>query len=348
MKTKIVYVVASHADDYYMEQAFVSAWSVRHYNSNCLIEIVCDQDTMNTFDSGVRAQYKYLFDKFIVLDFQEEQCIMERSRSMKTRLREIVEGDFLYLDTDTIVCGDLSCVDGFNFDLGLVSDCNCEFGKFINWKVVVSRTRRLYDVDISAETRYFNSGVIYAKDCKSTHSFYRYWNELWKGRIAEPDGLKDQCALAVANIKCNHLIYEMSGDFNCQIKASIQYLHTSKVIHYFNCMFPELEGLNPFYSDSIFENVRNNGITEDIQFKILNNKSLFSSPSVLVDCEVVMLWRKFLDTTSEREFEEKVKSTNSYSVISYTWRHFPIIMRFNEYILEVVIRLYKRAIRLFL
>lgn len=58
MKTKIVYVVASLSADIYMEQAIASAWSARYYNPDCRIEMVCDQDTFATLDSGIRLHYK--------------------------------------------------------------------------------------------------------------------------------------------------------------------------------------------------------------------------------------------------------------------------------------------------
>lgn len=338
MKTKIVYVVASLNDDIYMEQAIVSAWSARYYNPDCQIEMVCDQDTFSTLSSGIRAQYKTLFNNIHVRDFLPEQSMMERSRWLKTTLRNIIEGDYLYLDTDTVVCADLSYVDEFDFDLGMALDQNCEFSSFIFREAVIKRAVRLYSVDISNEPKYFNAGIAYVKDTSSTRDFYGTWHKIWHSKRFEKEGLKDQSALAATNIKHGHLITEMSGDLNCQVMASIQYLHTAKIMHYFNTLFTAKKAINPFYGRDMFDYVKTYGITENVQYKILNNKSLFVSPSMPVPREAAMLWRKHLSTS---EFEKTIKSSNSYYTISFIWQKYPRIMRIIEFILGTMIRLHQ-------
>lgn len=334
MKTKIVYVVASLDDDIYMEQAIVSAWSARHYNPECRIEMACDQDTYATLTIGIRAKYKSLFDQIHVREFQPEQSMMERSRWLKTTLREIIEGDYLYLDADTVVCADLSYIDDFDCDLGMVLDQNCEFNNFLYRDGVIKRTKRLYNVDISDEPCYFNAGVSYVKDTIPAHEFYRSWHEMWKSKRYESEGLKDQSALAAVNIKHNHLITEISGDLNCQVMSSIQYLHTAKVMHFFNTLFTAKNDLNPFYGKSLYEKVKKEGLSEDIVHKILNNKSLFSSPSMPVPYEGAMLWRKHLAKPTPSEIlEANIKTTNSYFLLYSLWYRIPKCMKILDSIL---------------
>ena len=52
-----------------------------------------------------------LVDNIVMRKFSEEINNRERSRSLKTNLRHIVSGDYLFIDTDTIITGDLSFVD---------------------------------------------------------------------------------------------------------------------------------------------------------------------------------------------------------------------------------------------
>lgn len=324
MKTKIVYVVASLNDDIYMEQAIVSAWSARYYNPDCQIEMVCDQDTFSTLGSGIRSQYKTLFNNIHVREFLPEQSMMERSRWLKTTLREVIEGDFLYLDTDTVVCADLSYVDEFDFDLGMALDQNCEFSSFIFREAVIKRAVRLYSVDISNEPKYFNAGIAYVKDTSTTRDFYGTWHKIWYSKRFEKEGLKDQSALAATNIKHDHLITEMSGDLNCQVMASIQYLHTAKIMHYFNTLFTVGSAVNPFYGKSLFEYVKNYGITEEIQYKIINNKSLFSSPSMPVPREGAMLWR---DYCKGKFVPSRLTKTQSFYALGYLSSVHPKLFR---------------------
>lgn len=341
MKTKIVYVVASLDDDIYMEQAIVSAWSARHYNPDCRIEMVCDQDTFATLESGIRAQNKYLFDEVHVREFQPEQGMMERSRWLKTTLREIIEGDYLYLDTDTVVCADLSYIDNFKCELGMAFDQNCEFNDFLYRNGVINRTKRLYNVDISNEPNYFNSGVSYVKDTISSRDFYNSWHELWKSKRYENEGLKDQSALAATNIMHNHLIAEITGDLNCQVMSSIQYLHTAQVMHFYNTLFTaDGPSLSPFYGKSLFLEVKEKGITEGIAYKILHCKSLFVSPSMPVPREGAILWRKHLSKpTPTRVLEARIESSNSYHLICSLWHRMPWFMKIIDVIIGVPLRM---------
>lgn len=335
MKTKIVYVVASLDADIYMEQALVSAWSARHYNPDSCIEMVCDQDTFATLDSGIRAQYKSLFNQIHVLDFLPSQSMKERSRWMKTSLRQIIEGDYLFLDTDTVVCSNLSFVDDYGFDIGMVLDQNCEMKDFLYATGVIARTKRLFKIDISAESKYFNSGVAYVKDNKQTHQFYEKWHQMWKSKIHADDGIKDQSSLAATNYILGHVITEMSGDMNCQIMASIQYLHTAHIMHFFNTLFTAKgPSLSPFYGESLFLLVKEKGINEDIADKILHCKSLFTSPSMPVPREGVMLWSDHLNhSISSETFEDRLKTTNTYYLIYSLWYRIPKFMRIVDYLL---------------
>lgn len=340
MRTKIVYVVASLDDDIYMEQAIVSAWSVRHYNPDCRIEMVCCQDTFATLNSGVRAQYKSLFDQIHVCEFQPEQSMMERSRWMKTTLREIIEGDYLFLDTDTVVCADLSYVDDFNFEIGMVLDCNCEFRKTLVCDWVIPTMKEMYDIDVSKETNYFNGGVAFVRDCKLTREFYRHWNELWVHSLRHFNKWKDQQPLMKANIDMGYVITEMSGNLNCQVAESIQYLHTAHVMHFFNSLLGVSYEMSPFYRD-LYHCVKLRGITAEEENAIICCKSSFTSPSMPVPREGAVLWRQHLAPTPAMKLDSMIRSSNSYYVISRFWLRFPRFMRFVENVFGGLIRIFR-------
>lgn len=330
MKTKIVYVVASLDDDIYMEQAIVSAWSARHFNPDCRIEMVCDQDTFATLNSGIRAQYKNLFDQIHIREFLPEQGMKERSRWLKTTLREIVEGDFLYLDTDTVVCADLSYVDDFDFDLGMVLDCNCQFSKTLVFDWVVPTMKQMYKIDVSRETLYFNSGVAFVRDCQLTREFYKRWNELWVHSMQHFGKLKDQQPLMKANIDMGYVITELSGDLNCQVAESIQYLHTAHVMHFFNSLLGVSYEMSPFYKD-LYLCVKLKGITTDEENTIILCKSSFTSPSMPVPYEGAMLWRKHLKkSAATKVIEATIEASNSYRLLFCLWNRIPMFMHISD------------------
>lgn len=344
MKTKIVYVVASLDADIYMEQALVSAWSARHYNQDSRIEMVCDQDTFATLDSGIRAHYKSLFDQIHVREFQPEQSMKERSRWLKTSLREIIDGNYLFLDTDTVVCSNLSFVDDYGFDIGMVLDQNCEMKDFLYAPGVTARTKKYFNIDISSETQYFNSGVAYVKDSKQSHLFYEKWHELWKSKIQEIEGLKDQSSLAATNVLLGHQITEMSGDMNCQIMVSIQHLHTAHIMHFYNTLFiANGPSLSPFYGKTLFQEVKERGITEDIAYKILHCKSLFASPSMPVPYEGAKLWKSYCANKSD----VYLLDTNVLMIIKYIHRSYPKVFGMMESFVTSIIN-FRRRIKRFI
>lgn len=318
-----------------MEQAIVSAWSARYYNPGCYIVMVCCQDTFATLEHGYRKEYKSLFDEIIVREFQSEQGMIERSRWMKTSLRNIVDGDLLYIDTDTVVCGDLSFLDNYNYDIGMVLDCNCEFSNCLVYDNVVTQMKKIYKVDVRNETFYFNSGVIFVRDCQSTRDFYRRWNELWVYSLKKFNIMKDQQPLMKANIDMGYAIAELSGNMNCQVAESIQYLYSAFIVHFLNNLNGKFDMVSPFYGE-IFKKVKQSGIDNDLKEKIINCKMSFSSPSMLVSRDVALLWREYLSIGG---FPRQLLSTKTFCTLNYTFQHFPRLMWCMEKICAVLISL---------
>lgn len=296
MNTKIVYVVASLDDDIYMEQAIVSAWSVRHYNPDCHIEMVCDQDTLATLDSGIRAQYKSLFSKINVREFQPEQSMMERSRWMKTSLRQIIEGDYLYLDTDTVVCAELSYIDNFDFELGIVRDINCELKDSIFLGITQDRYYSLYHEKIELDDIYYNSGVIYAKDTKSNYIFWENWHNLWKQNRHTPSGIYDQAHLYRANKLCGNIVHTMDDRMNCQVIADVADINEAYIMHFFNNHWTKNNIVSPLLDEQFYYYVKKNW-TSQIEEIILHCKTNFKRPSVIVDKECFLFYFQYNSLT---------------------------------------------------
>ncbi|MDO4957523.1 MAG: hypothetical protein Q4E60_10975 [Bacteroidales bacterium] len=334
MKTKIVYVVASLGDDVFMEQAFVSAWSARHYNSSCQIEMVCDQDTEKTLSEGVRKEYKSLFNKIIKVNLDDEYSMVERSRMMKTNLRELIEGDFIYFDTDTVICGDLSYIDQYDLDIGLVYDNNCSFDKYIIRPNVINKMQKIFGCDVSKETEYFNSGVVYCKDSLLAHEFYAKWHENWLFSRSVFKEFKDQPPLMKANIDMGHIVTELTGRLNCQVVASIQYLHEAEVLHFYNNFLGKSTSIHPFMDVEFYKQVKKEGLTDDITMMILRCKNLFTSPSMPVPLEGAQLWRENLSSS----IDKRIKVSNFYHLLYSLWYRIPMFMRVMDIIIGVPIR----------
>lgn len=286
MNTKIVYVVVSSFDDIFLEQAWVSMWSLKHYNPNAEVVMIADEETLRTTEDSRRKGILELVDKRISVHFEAAISNKERSRALKIQSRQLVEGDFLYIDSDTVIADEFPEVDNFDFDIGTVYDLHMPTPYDAKEKRKWVKALTGYDFGTD-EYNYFNGGLCYVKDNPVAHEFFDRWMQNWK--IYKDRGLfLDQPALNITNHQMGGVITPMSGIYNCMIPFSIKYLHTAKIIHFFTS---DLSGMrmsliSPFQRKDIFLNVRNIGeISSDIQQTIINCKSEFDTPSMPIDNE---------------------------------------------------------------
>jgi hypothetical protein len=115
-----------------------------------------------------------------------------RSRFIKTQIRNVVEGDFLFLDADTVAVS--------RFDGLIESDAPITAaldrspvdppGAFPKWV-----TPDFIRLGWRHPTRfYLNSGVVFWKDCEQARALGRLWHEKWLVYTTSVDNPADQPA----------------------------------------------------------------------------------------------------------------------------------------------------------
>ena len=230
MKTKIVYVLVSDSSDYYYEQALISVTSARMWNSDAEIVVVVDDRTNVTLTDGREALGNVVQQK-IVVNLSPEMNKKRRSRILKTSLRELVVGDFLYIDTDTVVCDSLAEIDNFCCEIGAVLDQHTTLQRMRDYQVL-ERVQLLGGTIEDGDT-YYNGGVFYVKDTSRTHIFFRDWRMLYEQGLDK--GMdRDQPALFLCNKK-HQLIESLNGVYNCLIfSGGLPFLADAKILHAFN------------------------------------------------------------------------------------------------------------------
>ena len=279
MKTKIVYVLVSLESDIYLEQAWVSIFSLRHFNKEVAVEIVCDDRTAERIRTQSPEEFRQLAGKIVSVPFAEDVSNRERSRWLKTNLRNLVNGDFLFLDTDTIITDSLSEIDTFGFDLGMVYSWHCRMSERPNMRVTKNRIKSLFGKVLKDETDYFNSGVIFCKDTETTHRFFSKWHENWESAKDKPNGIQDQQSLAVTVDELGG-VYAISGIYNCQPIYSMKYISTAKIVHFFNI---KRNNYSPFNSKDFYLDLKGRGyVSEEDARQILNCRSTFVTPAYCV------------------------------------------------------------------
>jgi lipopolysaccharide biosynthesis glycosyltransferase len=288
MKTKIVYAVTSDETDIYLEQALLSVFSLRKHNPDAYVELVVDQDTDATI-AGKRGEILKYIDNKIVVNVPEEYNKVCRSRWLKTSLRQHVKGDFLFIDSDTIVTDNLEEIDCFTGDIGAVKDKHVLIGK--NGKKNILRVNAERDGWSWSETlAYYNSGVMFVKDSAFTHKFYQIWHNKWVYIQGNTGDYKDQSSLAATNESLQYPIRELSGEWNCQIiRNGIIYLAKAKIMHY---MIYEKEP-HPwiFYNHDILNEIKELGyISDRISKLVVEAKFSFDVPNMIISGNELMFF----------------------------------------------------------
>lgn len=280
MKTKIIYVVTSDETDIYLEQALLSVFSLRKHNPDAYVELVVDQDTDATI-TGKRGEILKYIDNKIVVNVPEEYNKVCRSRWLKTSLRQHVIGDFLFIDTDTIVTDNLEEIDCIIGDIGAVKDQHVLLG--MNYGARKLQISAEQDGWSWRETlAYYNSGVMFVKDSTLTHNFYQMWHNKWVDKYRKTSEHRDQSLLAATNESFQYPIIELPGEWNCQIiNNGISNLANAKIMHYLmydRCTHPWI-----FYNHDILNEIKELGFIPERTSKIVDDaKCSFIVPNMII------------------------------------------------------------------
>lgn len=231
MKTKLVYVLVSNDNDYYYEMVVMSLYSFRLYHPFSKVEIVMDRDTYQRLKE---KPVSILGDVTpVVVDIPSEYNVVQRSRYLKTNLRQFIEGDFLFIDCDTLICGSLEKIDNVLADIGMVSDLNRAF-PLLDSRVVALNQQAGFSP--TSDEPYYNGGVAYVKDTPVAHHFFYTWFHNWQLSV-EKGVSKDQPSLCESNKDLGFPIQELSACWNCQMGGkNTRYIYKAKILHYFNIM----------------------------------------------------------------------------------------------------------------
>lgn len=259
MNTQIIYSIISSEQDHYLEQLILSIYSLRMHNPKVYVVVVTDNSTVSTF-TGWRSCIKEMINHLQVIPIPKEYNQMQRSRYLKTNLRKFIKGNYLFIDTDTIICGSLEEIDNIDADMALVADCNGNL--LLDEQSVVDRCH-IAGFNNMNNQPYFNSGVMFVRDTIAAHKLYTEWFTQWQHSLNKGVSL-DQPSMNYANIQVGKLIKELSGIWNCQIFfKGWMFLPKAKIIHYAG-------GGSQEKLQDLYRLVRNNGVQNKTIIKLIS------------------------------------------------------------------------------
>ena len=278
MNLKFVYALVSSENDYYAEQAVISMHTLRRHNPGCRIVLATDSPTLDTL-TGNRSLIKEYVDECVVIDSPAGFTPLQRSRYVKTLIRRYVEGDFLYLDVDTVIMGPLDDLERYEGDVAATL-----FRHIRHWNEgsVPDRLAEFYRQTHIEEplhiTAYYNGGVILCKDNENGRRLFDAWHRFWLESSTKYGYHFDQCNLWRANASTGNIIVELDGIYNCQMiymQQVQEYIDRCKVFHYQSCS--RTCTYVPFKNPEVLEKIRQQGITPDIEYKTQNLIELYKS-----------------------------------------------------------------------
>lgn len=316
MNTKVVYDVISSPEDIYLEQVWASAWSLKHYNPHAHVMLLTDKATEKTLHAKNRIGALLCFDEVKVIEFDKEYNNKEKSRWIKTRLRRLVEGDFLFIDADTIITGALDGVDELCCKgVGAVLDHHCHSNEICEFPIFnamyIEPMKRIFNVDYLKETDVYNSGVLFVKDSPIAYDIFDAWHENWLLSCSMGE-CRDQLSLTKTIQDLGNPIENIPGIYNCQIRLSIEFFFGAKIIHTFASQ--KENTISEMLGIAIYQEIKRNGeITANVADVLLHCKESFKSPTFLVDKS----WLKMRFTHAYMLMENVLEPKDRYERCAY-------------------------------
>lgn len=272
LNTQIVYVLVSSSDDIFLEQLWGSLYSLRQFHPKAKVLVLADAPTARRIKTENKLMPLYeMISELKEVDVPESYINVLRSRDIKTRIRNLIDGDFFYIDTDTIIAGPINGIDTLEVkNIAMVPDLHRQQASDNLWGL--SWVKFLYGMDATdSNAAFFNAGVAYVKDNPLTHDFYAKWHENWLATVDKGVYI-DQPGLFFTDSTFGFVIENLPDIYNCMGAFSAFYWAKARIIHY-------LGNKNlPFRT---FKDIPNHiqeaeGISDNVKDLLLNPKNHLS------------------------------------------------------------------------
>jgi hypothetical protein len=246
---------------------------------NAFVSLLLDARTGENLTND-RAKIKGLANEIIVKQVPENLTNMQINRFLKTSMREHIEGDFLYVDGDTVFCEQLEDISNIPHDVALALDFHSEHDSEVYMRKMpkssYSFIRKNFK-NIPKQCKFFNGGIILCKDTDAGYSFFDRWHKNWK-KTCSNGIFTDQTALTLTNFELN-VIQELDGKYNCQIWFGANHLHNAKILHYFAATDTRYE---PF-STELPLRLKNDWVITDADIECIKKpKCFYKTPNRII------------------------------------------------------------------
>lgn len=208
----------------------VAVASLRLSNPGFILVVACDRDT----DCAMRQARDPLIDaadEWLVADTPPGDAGF-RNRFVKTSLRALIDGRFLFLDSDIFVRGDLSEIFALDTDIaGARNHSRAAFDEQV-WDQDAA-TLKVMDWKTDNEV-YLNGGVLFYNDTPGARRFEAEWRRRWMKSFRERANYRDQPALNSALHNTQARLTVLPDRFNAQFKFTPSVASGAVIWHYYS------------------------------------------------------------------------------------------------------------------
>jgi lipopolysaccharide biosynthesis glycosyltransferase len=222
-----VYVLTSDGKDKFLDMTYLSASMIRYIHPDARITILCDETSYQPVINSRHALLKTV-DDFLSCPTPDFPASY-RNRYVKCRMRQLVKGDFLYLDSDTLARKSLESLFEIKESFAAANNHNRELPENFGWndKDVYDKIGWTYP-----EKHYLNGGLQFWRDADAAYRLAELYIEKWT--ILQQAGFHfDQPALNAAIVEWKGEYRVLDNKFNAQIRADLRSGIDASLWHYY-------------------------------------------------------------------------------------------------------------------
>lgn len=326
MKTQIIYTLVSSEKDFYLEELWASVYSLRLFHPEAKVLVLTDDTTYPRLN-GQKALVS-LISEICIINVPKHYSAKERSREIKTKIRNLIEGDYFFIDTDTIITQPLNYIDNIDSDIAAVPDAHTSLWEHPFRSNIINNVKLIFDEDVSDSPYWYNSGVMLVRDTPITHKLYKRWNENWKYSTFEKSFSQDQPALIKTDKEFGYIIQKLPDIYNCQLALSVKYFYEAKIVHFWHMDFIEDQSYSSFMGSDVYKQIKKTrGIDSNTAELIKNCKSAFKTTTMIVGQQQIYFLFSSCGQTIFRLYQKSKRWANFLDQTAYYINLLPRIKR---------------------
>jgi len=229
---QIVYILACDCPTEYVWWLAASARALRQVEPESRIMLLTDEVSRTHLEQCAGRALESVDEVRVAENpFLASQTALHRSRFLKSNMRSLLEGPFLFCDCDTLCFSPPGAIANAKVDVVAAPDSHRygEFSKLPAWirdEVTAMGWRE-------PKGAYLNSGVIWWNDTPKAKELGTTWASYWRELFEKRGFYKDQASFNAAIEASNPRVDIATNQWNALIGFDPRFGRRAKIMHYF-------------------------------------------------------------------------------------------------------------------